>query len=117
MGGEYKKQVLVLVSNTNFNRGQVQNQNRAVSLLNARGISFETLDGADPTNKELRDKLFEISGVRANYPQFFLVDGSDNIPRFLGDWEKVEALNDASSLPDHILESNPSIVTWQNVLG
>jgi hypothetical protein len=53
MGGEYKKQVLVLVSNTNFNRGQVQNQNRAVSLLNARGISFETLDGADPTNKEL----------------------------------------------------------------
>ena len=64
-----------------------------------------------------RNKLFEISGIRANYPQFFLVNEDEAMPRFLGDWETIEAVNDASSLPDEILEANPSIMTWENVLG
>ena len=48
-----KKQLLVLVSNTNFHREQVQNQKRAYNLLEARKIPYETLDGADPANKEM----------------------------------------------------------------
>jgi len=36
---------------------------------------------------------------------------------FLGDWDKIEAVNDASSLPDDILEANPSILTWEKVFG
>jgi len=84
-----------------------------------------------------RNELFSLSGVRGNFPQFFLVEnngkgaGSTNDDvvssscesdsastiRFLGDWDKIEALNDASSLPDEILDANPSIITWEKVLG
>lgn len=48
-----KKRLLVLTSSTNFRREQVQNQQRAVSLLEARKIDFETLDGALPENREM----------------------------------------------------------------
>jgi len=36
---------------------------------------------------------------------------------FLGDWDRIEAVNDASSLPDDVLEANPDIMTWDKVLG
>jgi hypothetical protein len=59
--------------------------------------------------------LFEISGIRGKYPQFFVMD--EEKITFLGDWAEVEALNDASSLPHEILEYNPKIMTWDRVLG
>ena len=62
-----------------------------------------------------RNELFRLSGKRGVYPQFFLMHGEDKI-EFLGDWEKIEALNDASSLPDEILQQNPEIMTWEKVL-
>lgn len=60
--------------------------------------------------------LFEISGMRGVYPQFFLLTGEDRVD-FLGDWEAVEAMNDASGLPDHILKHHPEIMTWDRVLA
>jgi hypothetical protein len=36
---------------------------------------------------------------------------------YLGDWDEIEALNDASSLPEEILTLNPKIMTWEKVLG
>lgn len=63
-----------------------------------------------------RNELFRLSGLRAVYPQFFLIHGQDRI-EFLGDWEKIEAVNDASGLPDEVLEKNPGIMTWEKVLG
>lgn len=63
-----------------------------------------------------RNELFSTSGIRANYPQFFLVDEDQTIS-FLGDYEKINAVNDASSLPEEVLDANPSIMTWDKVMG
>jgi putative SOS response-associated peptidase YedK len=52
------------------------------------------IDGADPENKELRGKLFQVSSVRAKYPQLFLRDGEGEFA-FVGLWEHVRELNDA----------------------
>lgn len=66
-----------------------------------------------------REELFRISGKRGAYPQFFLVRVSDTskTTTYLGDWEYIEGLNDASGLPADILKANPAIVTWDKVLG
>jgi hypothetical protein len=66
-----------------------------------------------------RDELFRISGKRGVYPQFFLVrvEKASKTTTYLGDWEYVEAVNDASGYPDEILDNNPQIVTWDKVLG
>jgi hypothetical protein len=53
--------------------------------------------------------------MRAVYPQFFLMHGQDRI-EFLGDWDKLEAVNESSSLPIEILEQNPDIMTWDKIL-
>lgn len=140
-----KKKLLVLHTSASLGRSQVHICERALTLLHAKKIPFESLDGADLANKERyvgrfvgsrsscamhqshtgvyrhsrsarRNELFAISGIRGNYPQFFLVDEHDNV-EFLGNWDKIEAVNDASSLPDEILEANPSIITWDKVLG
>jgi hypothetical protein len=57
-----------------------------------------------------------MSGIRGNYPQFFLVE-KDGSVSFLGDWNRIEGVNDASGLPEEILEANPDITTWKTVLG
>ena len=35
----------------------------------AKKVRFETVDGLDPSNAELRGKLFDVSGQRGIYPQ------------------------------------------------
>lgn len=63
-----------------------------------------------------RNELFEISGIRGNYPQFF-VAFKDGSTKFLGDYHKIVLLNDNSGLPDDFLASHPEIETWESVLG
>ena len=36
---------------------------------------------------------------------------------FFGDAETIDAINDASHLPDDILEANPGLVTWESIFG
>lgn len=62
------------------------------------------------------NELFRLSGLRAVYPQFFLIHGQERI-EFLGDWEKIQQVNEASGLPDEVLEQNPGIMTWEKVLS
>ena len=63
-----------------------------------------------------RNELFAISGIRGNYPQFFFVhpDGSTS---FYGGYDKVSEVNEATGIPDDILEQNPEIETWPKVFG
>jgi len=111
-----QKKLLVLISRGVSDRTQAANQSRALTLLRAKNTPYLEVDGNDPEMKEIRDELFQISNLRGNYPQFFLAfpDGSTT---FLGDWEKVEAINDSSDLPEDILENNPNIETWEKVFG
>ena len=46
------KTVLVLVTKLGMNREQVQNQQRAITMLKGKNIPYETIDGSDPENKE-----------------------------------------------------------------
>mmetsp|Transcript_10594 Transcript_10594/g.22195 ORF Transcript_10594/g.22195 Transcript_10594/m.22195 type:complete len:122 (-) Transcript_10594:469-834(-) len=106
-----KKRLLVLISEGVTDRAQSVNQTRALSLLSARGIPHETLDGMDPANRERRNELFGISGVRANYPQLFLLN-EEGKAEFWGGWDRLEGVNEASGLPLEVLRANPEVETW-----
>jgi hypothetical protein len=115
-----KSYILMLATNMGMNRTQVQNQQRATMMFNALSIPFETIDGSDPSNKDLRNELFNLSEMRGAYPQFFVVSEDEHgTPQtsFLGDWETIEGINDSSSLPAEILQANPTLTTWDRIPG
>ena len=65
-----------------------------------------------------RNELFQISGIRANYPQFFFIfESNQDTLHFYGQWEKVQELNEMGSLPLEILRDNPNLETWERVFG
>ena len=99
--GPGDKKLLMLLSNQSGNRQQVADQDRAQTLFKVRKIDTQLLDGSDPTNKPRRDELFGISGIRANYPQFFLV--GDTSTTFLGNFDVIESMNDVGTLTNDIL--------------
>lgn len=121
MGGSNQRTLLVLSTSLQINRDVVQRQERAAKILEASGVRFEKLDGSDPLLKERREELFKISGRRGVYPQFFVYEndvfGKDEIVSFIGDWDRIEVLNDASGLPEDLLAAHPTIKTWENILG
>lgn len=61
-----------------------------------------------------RDELFSISGIRGNYPQFFFVH-SNGATSYFGNFDRLEELNETSSLPKEVLDANPDIETWEKV--
>lgn len=77
-------------------------------------MACDKIDGLIPENKDLRDKLFGISGHRGKYPQCFIQDNDGNI-RFVGLWDEIESLVDCDSLPSDVLAANPSINTFSKV--
>jgi hypothetical protein len=92
------KNILVLVSNGSVGgRGQqVARQEKAMTLLKAKGIDPEIVDGSDPEQRERRNELFEISQTRGKYPLFFILDDSKNptTTTYLGDFDDIEYMND-----------------------
>ena len=49
---EQPKQVLMLITQLGMNRAQVQNQQRAMAMMDAKGIPYSTLDGSQADNRE-----------------------------------------------------------------
>lgn len=99
-----KKRLVVLVSKGVSDRTQKTNQQRALSILNARKTPYEEVDGMDSTQKERREMLFGVSKIRGNYPQFFLAcstgRGSMNeTTTYLGNFQWLHELNDTFDLP------------------
>ena len=69
---------------------QAGNTTRCRDLFAAKKLSYLEVDGSNPTEKEVRDKLFGISGVRGNYPQIFKCKGGDiECAEFIGCWDKI----------------------------
>ena len=103
--------ILVLLSGQSIHREVVANQQTALTILKANRVSFETVDGADPANKERRNQLFAISGIRAKYPQFFMCEGADKTPVFWGGWDDFQYTNDnkeiSQQFAEAITESSP----------
>lgn len=90
----------VLISNGVHDYYQASNQRSALSLLGNLGIPHDVVDGMDPSQKEKRDMLFEISGIRGNYPQLFLTTQFGKENRFLGgyDWLHDIDVNDLKNI-------------------
>jgi len=89
--------VLVLISGQPLQREVGANQERAFTMLKAAGIDYEKLDGADPANKDRRNELFSLSGLRGKYPQFFVVH-DDTSTAFWGDWDHFNFANETETL-------------------
>ena len=75
------KRIIILVSNGISERKQASAQNNSLSLLNARRVLYEVVDGADPAQVDRRNELFRISGIRGLYPQWFIHD--DDLGMFI----------------------------------
>jgi len=114
VGPDEKRSLLVLISVGVVDRIQASNQRRALSMLEFQRIPHETVDGAEVEQRELRNDLFEVAGISSvSYPQFFFV--GDGTLSYFGDFTKLEQINEASSLDESILSSQPEIETWDRV--
>jgi hypothetical protein len=120
------KKVIMLISTLTTKHDQKSAQDRAMTILKGMEIDpeqLETVDGAISENKERRNKLFDISGVRGSYPQFFLVDAKDKIS-YMADWEGFESMHDMKILSDSMnlnssskYESGDSLDDSTNSIG
>ncbi|KAL7479041.1 hypothetical protein ACHAW6_004790 [Cyclotella cf. meneghiniana] len=63
-----------------------------MQLLADFNIPYKIVDGMDPLQREKRNDLFTVSGIRGNYPQLFVFDKSMGQHRYLGnsDWLEVQ---------------------------
>ena len=95
----------VLITGGNFNPSQTANQRSALQLLVDQSLPHVTIDGMDPTQRERRNELFGISGIRGNYPQIFVTaagsseQGEEKV-EYLGGYEWLECcdLNELKGL-------------------
>lgn len=77
-------------------------------------LSTSTYTNTNTNNR--RNELFQISGIRAHYPQFFFSLSNGSQLEFFGPWETLEALNEmGNDVPKEILEANPDLKTWNQV--
>jgi hypothetical protein len=67
-----RRHLTVLITEGNFNLTQIANQRSTVQLLTDLSLPHVTINGMDPTQRERRNELFDISGIRGNYPQIFV---------------------------------------------
>lgn len=83
--------------------------------FHSRNVPYTLVDGNDSNQREIRNELFEVSGVRGNYPQFFFEhkDGSRSYFNF----DRLESLNETSGLPPEVLAQHPELETWDKVFG
>ena len=81
-------QCLILVSTVGLE--QQNNSRRMEDLFSSYKYDVVKIDGSLPENKDLRDKLFDVSGQRGKYPQCF-IETSDNAYTFIGTWDMVLA--------------------------
>jgi len=99
------KKLLLLISSMSGSLEVTANQNRAEVILKGLHLSpeeIELMDGCDAGVKEKRNELFSISGIRAKYPQLFLVDGKDGSTQFVGNFDDISYLHDTNTLAQAI---------------
>jgi len=72
-----------------------------MTIFKAISISPKLVDGADAKERLRRNALFEISGMRGQYPQFFVANESGEI-KFLGGFDDLEMWNDCATLQEQI---------------
>lgn len=103
--GMDRKMILMLASFQSMDRELPQRQWDAWTLLNDYGIPCQVIDGASAENKDTRDDLFEISGIRARYPQFFVVEGGSI--DFFADYKMFKQYHEDGVLCQKFAQASP----------
>ncbi len=111
-----QKKLICLVSQGCHDRTQETNQSMALRWFNSKHIPYTIVDGMDPNQRQKRNQLFDISGLRGNYPQFFFEYQNGTI-QYLGNFSKLERLNESSNLPSEVLSRHVQIETWDKMFG
>jgi hypothetical protein len=100
------KRLVMLVTLYSGNREIMPKQKRAIAMLETCQIPPKIVDGSDPSNKQVRNELFEIAEMRGVYPLFFIEErdeanyrASPNVT-FVGTFETIEKLMDEETLGD-----------------
>lgn len=83
--------VLILISSGLYEYTQKAQQKEALDLFNDLQIAHETIDGMDPLQRELRNHLFQVSGVRGKYPQIFTSDDDEHT--YLGGYDWLQSMD------------------------
>lgn len=107
------RKFLMLLSTQSGSNLQCNNIRSSEHILKSIGVEPIIVDGADPQSKQRRDELFRLSGIRGNYPQFFVVQSnfeSSTIPKegespdtsFFGDFQGLNEKNQNGSLAKDI---------------
>eukprot|EP00632_Arachnochrysis_sp_CCMP2950_P012782 CAMPEP_0185702090 /NCGR_PEP_ID=MMETSP1164-20130828/11118_1 /TAXON_ID=1104430 /ORGANISM="Chrysoreinhardia sp, Strain CCMP2950" /LENGTH=181 /DNA_ID=CAMNT_0028369249 /DNA_START=1 /DNA_END=543 /DNA_ORIENTATION=- len=91
------------------------NQTFVRQVFTGRKIPYVEIDGMDATRKDERNALFALSTLRGKYPQVFVRRGAETT--FVGDFDKINELNDCEQLPEEILTANPQIETISKVFA
>jgi hypothetical protein len=92
------------------------------------------VDGTDPNERDLQERLFAISSTQGRYPQFFVVtlmyssckgggggssggDGGSrrNIIEYFGNFDMMKMLNMTSDLPPEVLAMHPKLMMWEDI--
>lgn len=68
----------------------------------------------DPNQRQHRNELFDISGIRGNYPQFFF-EYQNGTLQYMGNFSTLERLNESSNLPLEVLSRHVEIQTFEKV--
>lgn len=76
--------LLVLYTSKTKKAEEVATQQMMTGVLEGCNIKYDAIDGSKPENSVKRDELFELSGRRDSYPQFYTV--GENGTRYLGGW-------------------------------
>ena len=108
------KTCLLLITSTPNTSACESHQRKVEDWLKGRKCVFKTLDGCVDDNKDMRNNLWAVSGVRADYPQLFLV-GEDST-EFVGNYETVEGMVECNDLSAEIMAANPDIKTFDKAL-
>jgi hypothetical protein len=82
---------VILISSTVSIAEQKHQIQQTLQILDGNRIMYRTVDCADEGNKDARDVYFERSGIRANYPQVFLVPGGDQYSaKYIGSFAEIQ---------------------------
>lgn len=94
--GGYEPRLLVLISGQSLSRGQASTRQQISTILNGHGIPYEEIDGSISSVRDQRNELFKLSGLWAQYPQFFIREKGQTV--FWGTWETLQQCNDAGKI-------------------
>jgi len=84
-------QFLILISSGSYEYTQKAQQKETLDLFNDLQIAHVTVDGMDPLQREQRNHLFQVSGVRGQYPQIFTSSNDDN-HTYLGGYDWLQSM-------------------------